>query len=357
MGLNQHDLPAYWQGVVHNPQKDLGLPYEDVEFPSWGAQMLRGWYIPAAPPSNPVALCLVHGGGQDRRAWLRHCGFFSREGYSCLLFDFSGHGNSDGAGRGFSYGVKENIDVSAAVRYLKTVKGFEKVVVIGTSVGGAAGIIAAANDTNIDGVIAENPVSNAYEFALEHLKKMLAIYGVPRAVSGILLQPFYKLVSSIFLIRIGSFPFVYRSPADLISQISPRPVLLMHGTNDDIVSYEHSQVLFNRAQEPKHLWLAAEAWHCALYDKYPNDFKSQFRTFMSSHFGITRTADEATQQPEVELTPPSSLEDVRPSLDPSIESLDKEGEEEWQHDTANKLRHRLHEIRPLDSFGDQTSTL
>lgn len=67
-----------------------------------------------------------------------------------------------------------------------------------------------------------------------------------------------------------------------------------------------------------------QAWHCALYDKYPNEFKvlqthssssffflppsplrrgsqSQFRNFMSMYFGITRTADEATQQPESEV--------------------------------------------------------
>lgn len=32
------------------------------------------------------------------------------------------------------------------------------------------------------------------------------------------------MTSEIFLIRIGSFPFCYRSPADVIHQISPRPV-------------------------------------------------------------------------------------------------------------------------------------
>lgn len=35
----------------------------------------------------------------------------------------SGHGNSDGAGRGFSYGVKESLDVMAAVKWLKETKG------------------------------------------------------------------------------------------------------------------------------------------------------------------------------------------------------------------------------------------
>lgn len=41
---------------------------------------------------------------------------------ACLLFDMSGHGNSDGAGRGFSYGVKESTDVMAAVKYLKEIR-------------------------------------------------------------------------------------------------------------------------------------------------------------------------------------------------------------------------------------------
>ena len=75
-----HDVPPYWQGIFTNPKHDLGLVYEDVEFTSWGNLTLRGWYVPAAA-QTPIALALVHGGGLDRRAWLRHVGFFHKEGY------------------------------------------------------------------------------------------------------------------------------------------------------------------------------------------------------------------------------------------------------------------------------------
>ncbi len=68
---------------------------------------------------------------------------------------------SGGSGRGFSYGIREKIDVVAAVNFMKIEKGFAKVVVIGTSVGGSSAIMAAAQDPNIDAVIAENPVACA----------------------------------------------------------------------------------------------------------------------------------------------------------------------------------------------------
>ncbi len=143
----------------------------------------------------------------------------------------SGHGVSDGAGRGFSYGVKEKDDVINACKFMKQ-RGHRVIIAVGTSVGGASVILAAAEDRTIDGIISENPVAHAPQFALEHLQKMIANYRKPTRVTELLLGPFYALVRVVFTFRIGAL-FSYRAPVDLIGQISPRPVLLMHGTSDD----------------------------------------------------------------------------------------------------------------------------
>lgn len=55
--------------------------------------------------------------------------------------------------------------------------------------------------------------------------------------------------------RIGA-PFGYTRPYELIEGISPRPVMLMHGTSDDLVPIDHSTRLYTCATEPKYLWLA-----------------------------------------------------------------------------------------------------
>jgi pimeloyl-ACP methyl ester carboxylesterase len=108
-------------------------------------------------------------------------------------------------------------------------RGVDKVIAIGTSVGGASVIQAGAQcPTMIDGIIAENPVAEprtpivfavclvvdffcfVEQFAVEHLRKMIGSYGLPRVVS-LLLMPFYRIVVGVFLLRIGAF-FNYRSP-------------------------------------------------------------------------------------------------------------------------------------------------
>jgi len=157
-GLTKKQLPAYWQGIWHNPKYDLDLEFEDVEFRNALGYTLRGWFVPAAANEastsatsldtsgierlprrrHDIGIVCVHGGGRDRRAFLRHLPLFHHEGYDVLLFDLSEHGISDGTGKGFTFGVREKEDVKAAVGWLREEKKLPRVVVFGTSVGGSA---------------------------------------------------------------------------------------------------------------------------------------------------------------------------------------------------------------------------
>lgn len=80
---------------------------------------LRGWWVPGLDPNSDLAVVFCHGGGRDRRAWLRHTPIFQKAGMPCLLFDLREHGISDGEMRGFHYGIREQYDVLAAVKYAK----------------------------------------------------------------------------------------------------------------------------------------------------------------------------------------------------------------------------------------------
>eukprot|EP01062_Namystynia_karyoxenos_P040271 TRINITY_DN2937_c3_g1_i1.p1 TRINITY_DN2937_c3_g1~~TRINITY_DN2937_c3_g1_i1.p1 ORF type:complete len:599 (+),score=137.06 TRINITY_DN2937_c3_g1_i1:61-1857(+) len=292
--LTKNGLPAYWQGIYTNPRYDLDLDYEDVEFQNERRMTLRGWWVPAqlGDPPPEVAVVMVHGGGRDRRAWLRHVQMFHEEGFPCLLFDFREHGISDGACRGFSYGAREKYDVLAAVDWAREAKRARKVVVIGTSVGGCAVILATARDAKlssrepgrqraIDLCIAENPPSHATELQSYHMRSALAHYAGGRWHAQLLLRAFDELAQLVLRIRIGIFPRGAQA-LDVVGLLGV-PLLLMHGTGDDVVPHQHSELLFREACEPKELWMAPDAFHCGLYDRYPQEFRQRVFSFIRTH--------------------------------------------------------------------------
>ena len=48
---------------------------------------------------------------------------------------------------------------------------------------------------------------------------------------------------------------------DAVRDISPTPLVLIHGDSDSIVPVEHAEQLFEAAREPKELWIVRGADH------------------------------------------------------------------------------------------------
>jgi alpha-beta hydrolase superfamily lysophospholipase len=280
--LSMNGLPDYWDGIVHDPRKDLGLQFENVSFATADGYTLRGWYIPGskAVPKRPVAVCLVHGGGRDRRAWLRHTKFLHEAGYTSLLFDFREHGTSSGSGKGFRYGMYERFDVIAATKYLKESRKFSLVCAMGTSVGASAVIMAAAIDPTIDMVIAENPILTCAHLQDRHIVELVGGYFNNNWYSTLMFGVFRRFCSIWLNIRVGNKPSKRCQSMHVIAKIAPRPLMLMHGTHDDVVPCYHSERLFELAREPKELWLVPNAAHCALFNKNREEFIRRVLDFL-----------------------------------------------------------------------------
>ena len=274
--LTQQGLPEYWQGIYTNPKYDHDLTYEDVEFKS-GRYTIRGWWIQG---TTDKCLIFVHGGGRDRRAWLRHLKTLRNDGeYSALLFDLREHGASDGSGIGFHYGITESRDVESAAAWAKANRGMSMVVVIGTSVGGSAVIIAAAHSDNIDLVVSENPVTHATALQQFHLENNVNTYIGSSFSLRLFAAVFGAVASAMLKARIG---ITSKEAIHVVSGLR-QPILLMHGRGDKVVPHCHSEELFALASEPKELWMAPDAFHCGLFDRYPQEFNSRVSSFLKKH--------------------------------------------------------------------------
>lgn len=228
-----------------------------------------------------IGVVLVHGGGRDRRAWLRHSYFLHQAGYGCLLFDFREHGLSDGKMRGLWFGMRERYDVIAAVDYMRRELHYKHVCVMGTSVGGSSVLMAAAIDKSIDAVISENPFTTCASLLDYQLITYMGNYAEYQVLSGYLFKLFRQLCRLVLNCRIGNFPSKHCQSLHCIDSLSPRPVMLLHGMEDSVVPYKHSQILYERAKAPKELYLFEKAYHCGLYNTDPEEYERRVLDFLA----------------------------------------------------------------------------
>ncbi len=284
-GLKPYDDSPWgeerWQGIHHDPGRDLGLAYEPVQFTGAGGATLRGWFVPARPEAE-IGVVTVHGGGWDRRDFLRHVPIFHEAGFPVLLFDCREHGVSDGSGRGIGGGIREAKDVSAAVGYVKRHRGLSRVVVLGTSLGGAAVILAAASDPAIDAVIAENPFTRLEDLLRE---------GRDPSAGPEWLAPFIRsgprpawlagFVATTALWRLSALD--EPAPIDVVHRIAPRPLLLIHGSADSTTPPRQSEAFFAAARDPKLLWIAPGAEHSVIVNRFPGEYRLRVLGFLRDH--------------------------------------------------------------------------
>jgi fermentation-respiration switch protein FrsA (DUF1100 family) len=80
-------------------------------------------------------------------------------------------------------------------------------------------------------------------------------------------------------------------PVDAIGLISPRPVLITHGVDDEIVPVRHARTLFKAANEPKELWAVEGAHHVGARDTDPDDYFLRIERFF--HHALNHVAPEA----------------------------------------------------------------
>jgi alpha-beta hydrolase superfamily lysophospholipase len=229
-----------------NSMEELGLSYEDVAFPTTDGLVLRGWFIPANEP-EAAAIVYAPATGHDQRSGLSLVPALHEAGYHMLLFSYRGHALSDGVRGRFTYGDAESRDVDAAVEFLRRSMGIHEVGIIGHSAGAASAILSAARNPHVAAVVAVAPFNCVTE--VWHT-------SWPTLVPSFILD--WTLWASE---KLKGFDRQNVCPVDVVDRIAPRPLLVIHGTEDRRITEAQIQRLFGAAREPKSLWLVQGATH------------------------------------------------------------------------------------------------
>lgn len=224
----------------------LDIPFERVQFPTEGGLVLRRWFFPARSPKAP-AIVYAHGSGKDWEEGIPLVPFLHEAGYGVLLFSYRGHGSSDPAGPGHTYGFAESKDVEAAIRYLRGRDDVTGIGVIGYSLGAASAILAAARTPDVKAVVAVAPFACPEELWLVHKPVF-----VPEPLSRLVL----RMVEWHKGIKLDS-----SCPEEAARRIPPRPLLIIQGTEDRHIPAENARRLARAASPSCVVWMVEGARH------------------------------------------------------------------------------------------------
>jgi alpha-beta hydrolase superfamily lysophospholipase len=247
-GVSQLTHPA--RNLTGGIPSDYGLPYEKISFPSYDGTILRGWFVPAIHPQATVVFC--HGRAGSKAPDLIYVPQFRQHGFNVLLFDFRAHGESDGCKSSLVY--YERRDLLAAIAYLQN-RGIQTVGLMGFSMGAAVAIATAPLSPAVRAVIADSAFAELRTILVTYLQQQ----GIPR--------PLAVSLTSVIIwaagLRLGCH-LPDADPLRWVGRIAPRPLLLIHGGQDEGIPVSDARRLHTAAGEPKELWVVPEAKHrCA----------------------------------------------------------------------------------------------
>ncbi len=236
------------------PPDAVGLPYENLQIAA--PDPLAAWFIPG---SSRATIVLLHGLNGERSSVLEVAKVLHAAGYSLLLPDLPGHGASGGAIT--TYGYREAVDITAAVRYLQGRPDVDpqRIGLMGWSLGAVTALLTAERVPEVRGVVADSSFVTLSE-QLDHQGDYLD-----------LLKPVYPLIRLYGAWFAGVDPASVR-PRRAIAALSPRPVLLIHGQDDLSMPVAGAYTLYAAAGEPKDLWVVPGAVHTAARAVAPAEY-------------------------------------------------------------------------------------
>lgn len=235
--------------MLYYPQKQQlmnplrwGLEPEDVFFVNQDGLRLHGWWFAAQTLQGVKTKSLgtfvfFHGNAENLSSHFAMLSWLPAAGYNYFIFDYPGYGLSDG-----EPSPEKNVQSGVqALRWVAKNKESRPLIVYGHSIGGVTALrsVEEAGDVKIAGVIADGTFLSYQSIAREKMSESWVTW---------LLQPFAYVVLS------DSW-----APKH-VEKISPRPLLVIHGTDDPVIPLSFGHEIFERASEPKK-FIAVEGGH------------------------------------------------------------------------------------------------
>ena len=266
-----------------------------VQFFSRGQKIAAILFSPNKVKERAAGIVLCQGYTGTKELFLPQLAqAFCEAGYPSLVFDYRGWGESEGD-RGYLFPSEQVEDIRNAMTFLGTQKMVdpERIGLYGTSFGGANVIAGAAVDQRAKCIVANLPIGNGKRW-LRSLRRLWewreflqliaedrqnrVLSGKSRKMKAFDIVPLDPTIQEAMAAAIkdgflqedeitleSAEAIMAFSPEDMVAKISPRPILFIHAGADNLVSSEESQILYERAGEPKKLVIVPGVTHVDFY--------------------------------------------------------------------------------------------
>ena len=286
---------------------------ERVTFKSDGLDLAGILHTPDGlkPGEKRPAIMILHGFGtnKDGATPVEATKIIEALGYVVLRFDMRGCGESGGE-KGFILCQDQVRDTSAAVTYLQGLPQADpkRIGVLGHSFGAAVAVYAGGVDARLGAVIAvggwgdgvakfrEQHVSpeqwNSFVMKLEEGRRIRAKTGNSMMIPRFDIVPIPEHMRKHLVGNaIMEFPaetamsmMDFRAN-DVVANISPRPLLLLHPADDTVTPTSQAVGLFMRAKQPADMHLVSGVDHFMLSDD-AGLVRQILETWLTKHFPV-----------------------------------------------------------------------
>jgi len=248
---------------------DYGMRFEDAGVVTADGLSLVGWYVPS---TNGAAILAVHGYKADRGELLNDAQMLARHGYGVLLASIRAHDLSDGTL--ITFGQHEMKDLAAWFAWLRTRPDVDprRIGVLGNSMGGTLGIRFAAEQPGIAALVAHSAFSSLTD----------TLETSVRFFTGLPPFPFVPLIT-FFAEREAGFSVDEVDAKRWIPKIAPRPVFILQGGADVVISKASGERLYQAAGEPKELWFEPKVGHASFDGALPGEYERRVTAFFDKY--------------------------------------------------------------------------
>lgn len=234
-----------------------GVSIEETLIPI-GSESLHTWVLEPAEGEVRGTVLYSHGNAGTIENHLGFIDFLPRRGWRLVLYDYRGYGASTG---GPPTRGKTIEDVHAALDW--SLDRYGPTWLVGQSLGASLSVwVGGERSADIEGVVAIASFTSHRAIARDTLGGTFILYPLKWPLS--------------FFVSSGG------DPIDRVADISPKPLLLVHGEADNLIPPRMSEELYEVAREPKRIRTIPRMGHNDDWRRSDPSFVSTILEFLES---------------------------------------------------------------------------